>query len=151
MADKKISELTDATALTGTEQVPLVQSSTTKKATINDITNHIITVAKTVSAGETVDLDSSTYENAMMIKLTWDGAAGTATYTLPDATSSNSTNRVLRFITDSTFSATNRVDITPASGQNLDGATTAYEINKAYEGIAVWSDGTEWFIIQKKA
>lgn len=151
MADKKISELTDATALTGEEQVPLVQSSTTKKATINDITNHIITVAKTASADEAVDLDSSTYENAMMIKLTWDGAAGTATYTLPDATSSNSTNRVLRFITDSTFSATNRVDITPASGQNLDGATTAYEINKAYEGIAVWSDGTEWFIIQKKA
>jgi hypothetical protein len=151
MPDKKISELTDATALTGTEQVPLVQSSTTKKATINDITNHIITVEKTASAGEAVDLDSSTYENAMMIKLTWDGATGTATYTLPDATSSNSTNRVLRFITDSTFSASTRVDITPASGQNLDGATTAYEINKAYEGIALWSDGTEWYIIQKKA
>ena len=31
MPDKKISELTDATALTGTEQVPLVQSSTTRK------------------------------------------------------------------------------------------------------------------------
>jgi len=151
MADQKISELTDATALTGTEQVPLVQSSTTKKATINDITNHIITVAKTASADEAVDLDSSTYENAMMIKLTWSGATGTATYTLPDATSSNSTNRVLRFITDSTFSASTRVDITPASGQNLDGDTGAYEINKAYEGIAIWSDGTEWFIIQKKA
>jgi hypothetical protein len=151
MADQKISELTDATALTGTEQVPLVQSSTTKKATINDITNHIITVAKTASADEAVDLDSSTYENAMMIKLTWSGATGTATYTLPDATSSNSTNRVLRFITDSTFSASTRVDITPASGQNLDGSTSAYEINKAYEGIAIWSDGTEWFIIQKKA
>ena len=151
MPDKKISELTDATTLTGTEQVPLVQGSTTKRATINDITNHIITVSKTASADETVDLGSSTYENAMMIKLTWDGATGTATYTLPDATSSNSTNRVLRFITDSTFSSSTRVDITPASGQNLDGATTAYEVNKAYEGIAVWSDGTEWFIIQKKA
>lgn len=151
MPDKKISELTDATTLTGTEQVPLVQGSTTKRATINDITNHIITVSKTASADETVDLGSSTYENAMMIKLTWDGATGTATYTLPDATSSNSTNRVLRFITDSTFSASTRVDITPASGQNLDGATTAYEVNKAYEGIAVWSNGTEWFIIQKKA
>jgi hypothetical protein len=58
---------------------------------------------------------------------------------------------VLRFITDSTFSASTRVDITPASGQNLDGATTAYESNKAYEGIALWSDGTEWYIIQKKA
>lgn len=151
MPDKKISELTDATTLTGTEQVPLVQGSTTKRATINDITNHIITVSKTASADETVDLGSSTYENAMMIKLTWDGATGTATYTLPDATSSNSTNRVLRFITDSTFSASTRVDITPASGQNLDGATTAYEVNKEYEGIAVWSDGAEWFIIQKKA
>jgi len=151
MPDKKISELTNATALTGTEEVPLVQSSTTKKATINDITNHIITVEKTASADEAVDLDSSTYENAMMIKLTWSGATGTATYTLPDATSSNSTNRVLRFITDSTFSASTRVDITPASGQNLDGDTTSYEINKAYEGIAIWSDGTEWFIIQKKA
>jgi hypothetical protein len=151
MADKKISELSDATALTGTEQVPLVQSSTTKKATINDITNHIITKAQTASATQTVDLDSSDYANAMMIKLTWSGAVGTATYTLPDATSSNSTNRVLRFITDSTFSASTRVDLTPASGQNLDGSTAAYEINKAYEGIAIWSDGTEWFIIQKKA
>ena len=82
MPDKKISELTDATTLTGTEQVPLVQGSTTKRATINDITNHIITVSKTASADEAVDLDSSTYENAMMIKLTWDGATGTATYTL---------------------------------------------------------------------
>ena len=151
MADKKISELTDATTLTGTEIVPLVQSSTTKKATINDITNHIITVSKTVTAGETIDLGDSAYQNAMMIKLTWSGATGTATYTLPDATSSNSTNRVLRFITDSTFSSSTRVDLTPASGQNLDGSTSAYEINKAYEGIAIWSDGSEWFIIQKKA
>ena len=151
MADKKISELTDATTLTGTEIVPLVQSSTTKKTTINDITNHIITLSKTVTAGETVDLGDSAYQNAMMVKLTWSGATGTATYTLPDATSSNSTNRVLRFITDSTFSSSTRVDLTPASGQNLDGSTSAYEINKAYEGIAIWSDGSEWFIIQKKA
>ena len=151
MADKKISELTAASTLTGTEIVPLVQSSTTKKATINDITNHIITVSKTVTAGETVDLGDSAYQNAMMVKLTWSGVTGTATYTLPDATSSNSTNRVLRFITDSTFSSATRVDLTPASEQNLDGSTSAYEINKDYEGIAVWSDGSEWFIIQKKA
>lgn len=151
MADKKISELTSASALTGTELVPLVQSSTTKKTTINDITNHIITVSKTASAGESVDLDSSTYENAMMIKFSWTGVSGTATYTLPDATSSNSLNRVIRFISDSSFNTNTRVHLTPASGQNLDGATDYYEINKAYEGIAIWSDGSEWFIIQKKA
>lgn len=33
----KISELTAASALTGAEEVPLVQSSTTKKVTVNDL------------------------------------------------------------------------------------------------------------------
>lgn len=38
MADLKISQLTTATTpLAGTEQVPLVQSSTTKKTTVNDL------------------------------------------------------------------------------------------------------------------
>ena len=38
MADKKISQLTGATTpLAGTEEVPLVQSSTTKKTTVNDL------------------------------------------------------------------------------------------------------------------
>lgn len=38
MADLKISQLTSATTpLAGTEQVPLVQSSTTKKTTVNDL------------------------------------------------------------------------------------------------------------------
>lgn len=37
MADLKISQLTAATALAGTEVVPVVQSGTTKKATIDQI------------------------------------------------------------------------------------------------------------------
>lgn len=37
MADKKISQLTSATALAGTEVVPVVQGGTTKKATIDQI------------------------------------------------------------------------------------------------------------------
>jgi len=57
----------------------------------------------------------------------------------------------MRFISDSTFSTNTRIYLTPATGQNLDGSTNYYEINKAYEGIKIWSDGTEWFIIQKKA
>ncbi len=148
MADKKISELTDATTLTGAEQVPLVQTGSTKKTTVTDL-NKLITVSKTASAGETLDLDATTYDNAQLIKLSWTGANGTAVYTLPDATTH--TNRKIRFISDSTFSTNTHVEITPKSGQNLDGSTNDYDINKAYEGIAVWSDGTEWFIIQKKA
>jgi len=148
MADKKISELTEATTLTGTEIVPLVQSSTTKKVTVSNF-NKLIAVSKTATAGETVDLDSSTYDNAQLIKLSWSGSNGTAVYTLPDATTH--TNRKIRFISDSTFHNNTHVEITPKSGQNLDGSTNDYDINKSYEGIAIWSDGSEWFIIQKKA
>jgi hypothetical protein len=146
MADKRISALDTATALGGTEQLPLVQSGTTKKTTVNGIKNYLI--ATNITAQASVNVDLADYPDAHIVHLSWTGANGTATYTLPTAASS--TNRKIRFITDNTFDTNTRVDLTPASGDTLDG-TGAYEINKAYEGIAIWSDGTEWFIIQKKA
>lgn len=149
MPDKKISELTSASALTGQEVVPIVQSSSTKKTTTHDISNKYISKAQTAQAGSDVDLDGSDYDYVKIIKLSWSGENGTAVYTLPDAT--NHTDRIIRFISDSTFHNSTHVELTPKGGQNLDGSANDYDINKAYEGIAVWSDGTEWFIIQKKA
>tara|TARA_S200002703_G_C3780994_1_gene240642 strand:+ start:137 stop:586 length:450 start_codon:yes stop_codon:yes gene_type:complete len=149
MADKKISQLTDATALTGSEQIPIVQSSSTVKTTAHDLSNIYISKAQTAQAGGDVDLDASDYDTVKLIKLTWSGANGTAVYTLPDATTH--TNRIIRFISDSTFNNSTHVELTPKSGQTLDGSANDYDINKSYEGIAIWSDGTEWFIIQKKA
>lgn len=155
MADKKISQLDTATTLQGTEQLPLVQSSTTRKTTLTDvqhfIVNHLDPVTLTVSSGQTVDLNASTYDEAELIVLSWSGGAGTMELTLPDATDSKNLNRVKRLISDSTFATNTNADLTPASGQNLDGSTSAYRINKAYEGITVWCNGTEWFIIQAKA
>lgn len=151
MADKKISQLTTATTLTGSEQIPLIQSSETKKATVSDITSHIVTVAKSMSDSNTVNLSDAEFKDAAMIKLSWSGGNGTATLNLPDATSSNSLNRFFRIITDGTVASAKKIDLTPTGGQTLDGSTSAYEINSSYEGIAVWSDGTEWYIIQKKA
>ena len=155
MADKKISQLTSATALQGTEQLPLVQSSATRKTTLTDvqhfIVNHLDPVTLTVSDGQTIDLNASTYDEAELIVLSWSGGAGTMELTLPDATDSKNLNRVKRLISDSTFSNNTNADLTPASGQNLDGSTSHYRINKAYEGITVWCNGTEWFIIQAKA
>ena len=61
MADLKISQLTSATTpLAGTEQVPLVQSSATRKTTVNDLMQaqfaaNIITettTARTLTAGD---------------------------------------------------------------------------------------------------
>jgi hypothetical protein len=56
MADKKISQLTAATALDGTEPLPLVQSGVTKKATVSQVlTGQIVTEAgtsRTLAAGD---------------------------------------------------------------------------------------------------
>lgn len=99
-------------------------------------------------------ITGSEYENVSFIKLSWSGSVGTCNVNLPDCTASENVNRIFGFISDSTFTTATHADLRPlsGSGQNLDGSSTAaYRINKDYEGIRVWSDGTEWFIIQKKA
>jgi len=149
MANKKISELTSATALQGDESIVVVQGGTSKKSTLHNIKNYIVSVHLTAEAD--VDVNLGTYDDTRMFKFSWTGGNGTAVYTLPDATTN--ANRIIRFIADSTFTSSKHVDLTPISGQTLDGGASSnrYRINKDYEGIAIWSDGTEWFIIQKKA
>ena len=156
MANLKISELPQASTLQGTELVAVVQGGTTKKSTLNDVRtystrNYITPTNLIVIPDETVNLNDATYQFSDMIRLTWNGSNGNMTLNLPDATDSINVNRVIRFISNGGFATSTRVNLTPILGQNLDGSTDAYVINKPYEGIQVWSDGTEWFIIQKKA
>ena len=149
MADKKITQLNSATALVGTETLVAVQGGETKQTTVNKIKNTLVPYNLTVEAGQTVNLSSSIFEQAMLIRLTWSGASGNMTLNLPSA--SDNTNRAIRFISNGGFVTNTRVYLTPIGGDTLDGSTNYYEINKTYEGIKIWSDGTEWFIIQKKA
>lgn len=149
MADKKITDLNSTTALDGTENLVFVQSGTTKKGTVNDIVNYLLPTHITVSAGQTINLSDSQYADIKLVKLTWSGAFGNMALNLPSAASN--TNRAIRFISNGGFNTNTRVYITPIGGDTLDGSTNHYEINKTYEGIYVWSDGSEWFIIQKKA
>lgn len=149
MANLKISELPQATEIQGNEILPLVQSGSTKQTTASKFKNYFVSTDITAEAGVDVDLNQSIYDDTFMFKLSWTGGNGTAVYTLPDAVAH--ANRLIRFISDSTFLSADHFDITPAVGQNLDGSSNPYRINKDYEGIAIWSDGTEWFIIQKKA
>ena len=158
MANKKISELSlvSASDLDGSEVIAIVHSSETKKSTLNNIQSHIVThliptSITVVSGGGDIDLNDSAYDNAEMIKLSWSGGSDTIEITLPDATATKNLNRQIRLITDSSYTTNTHADLTPRSGQTLDGETTHYRINKAYEGITVWCDGTEWFIIQAKA
>ena len=149
MSDKKISQLPQAAELQGGELFVVAQSNTTKQTTLNDIHNYLVPTNLTVSAGQTVNLSDATYDSSMLIRLTWSGANGTMTLNLPNA--SDNVNRVMRFISNGGFATATRVELTPIGGNELDGSTSPYVINKVFEGIQVWSDGVEWFIIQKKA
>jgi hypothetical protein len=148
---KKISQLNAATELQGTETFAVVQSSETKKGTISQVINYIHATNITVSSGDTIDLDDASYDDTRLVKLTWSGGSGNMTMTLPDATTSKNTNRLIRFVTNGGFNTNTRVNLTPLAGQELDGSSSPYELNVAYEGLMLWSSGTEWIIIQKKA
>jgi hypothetical protein len=57
MADKKITELADAATIAGTEELPVVQSSTTKRATVAELTPGL--AAASTSASGIVELATS--------------------------------------------------------------------------------------------
>ena len=155
MPNLKISQLPELSVLSLTDEFAVVNNSQTKRVTFNnlqkEVLNYLVPTNLTVTADNNVDLDSETYNHSEVIRLTWSSTAGNMTLTLPDATSTNNVNRLMRFISDSTFNTNTRVYLTPASGQTIDGSSNYYEINKEFEGIQLWSDGVEWFIIQKKA
>jgi hypothetical protein len=82
-----------------------------------------------------------------IIDLTWAGGSGTFDLILPSAAAIP--YRVLRVVNDSTVTASDKVHVVASSGQTIDGAAF-YEISKPYNGCAIWSDGSEWIVIQAK-
>lgn len=89
--------------------------------------------------------------NYNLIDISWDGLGnGTYELTLPPASSLKYRN--IRIITDGSLDlgAQDKINITAAVGDTIDGGPS-FEISKRYEGISIWSDGTEWIIIQAKA
>ena len=148
---KKISQLNAATELQGPETFAVVQSSETKKGTISQVINYIHNTDITVSSNVTVNLDDSIYDDSRMIKLSWSGGSGNMTLSLPDATATKNINRIIRIVTNDGFNTNTRARLTPVAGQTLDGSSNYYELNVSYEGLMLWSDGSEWYIIQKKS
>ena len=141
MGNLKISALPAATALQGDENIVVVQGAVTKQSTVQNIVNYIVPTQLTVTEGTTVNLSDSAYATSELIELSWSGATGTMVLNLPLAASN--ANRVMRFISNTGFAASTHADVTPQGGDTLDGSTNKYRINKAYEGIQVWSNGTE--------
>ena len=83
-----------------------------------------------------------------IIDLTWSGASGTFDLILPSAT--DIPYRFLRIVNDSTVVASDKVHVVAPGTETIDGSSF-YVINKAYNGCAVWSDGSNWIVIQAKS
>lgn len=112
--------------------------------------SYLISATAAGESGETLIATGSVYDNIAMIEVQHGRASnGTFTVELPDATSTSNTYRTIRFISDSSVDNQHQVDIAPKVGQTLDGGG-AFSMNRSYEGIMVWSNGTEWFKIQAK-
>tara|TARA_Y100000385_G_scaffold219345_1_gene228755 strand:- start:2318 stop:4294 length:1977 start_codon:yes stop_codon:yes gene_type:complete len=88
--------------------------------------------------------------NYNLVLLSWTGGNGVYTLNLPLA--SANTNRLIRITTNGTLSsgAGDKIDITATGGDTIDGAAS-FQISKQYEGLAIYSTGSEWIIVQAKA
>ena len=92
---------------------------------------------------------SNTYtQSKNLVYITWSGASGVFEYILPSAAAIP--YRVIRFVNDDSISASDKIHITAPSQETIDGAAY-YTLNKPYRGVAVWSDGTQWIVIQAKS
>lgn len=105
MSDTKISALTSATTpLAGTEVLPIVQSSTTVKVAVNDLTVRNIRAAATTG----------------ILQVSGPTAASTRTVTVPDANfTAARTDAAQSFTGDQTLSTGNLIQGTAAKGINF--------------------------------
>lgn len=92
---------------------------------------------------------TTTYtESNNLVDLTWSGGSGTHTFIMPPA--SEIPYRVIRITNNSTVTANDKVHVTPVVPETVDG-DPYYVLNKPYNGVAIWSDGTNWTVIQAKS
>lgn len=166
MSNKKISQLTNTLNLTDSDEFAVVNGGETKAVTFSYLkrnfpnsygsadTGNLYLVPETIvgaSAGST-NLDTAPYNECGIIYLTWGGGiVGVHNLTLPDATNLSNTYRLIRFTCDNSVDANNEFYLTPKAGQTLDGSASAFQIDRNYEGIMVWSDGSNWIRIQTKS
>lgn len=160
MSDKKISQLNPASVLTGVEELAVVQSNTTKKATIDQIKTYVnnggttyptlIPHILTVQDGDTINLDDSGYDTYDFFQLKWTGGSGNQNMDIILPPVLQSVNRVIRFITNGSYTSNTHSNLICNGAETIDGASS-YVINREYEGLQVWCDGIEWSVIQAKS
>ena len=85
MADKKISQLTEATTpLSGTETLPIVQEGNTVKATVQNVLGYVVNdstnnILKTMAGGNNIGLNID-FANGVYVLGDYDGVFGSNAY-----------------------------------------------------------------------
>ena len=104
-------------------------------------------VSASAAGSSSIPTAASSGATVNMYSCTWSGGNGNYTLTLPSAVTD--AYRSIRVITDGTFTNnTLQVILTPVFGQTINGASSV-ALNKQYTGILVWSDGSNWRVIQE--
>ena len=83
-----------------------------------------------------------------MVDIDWTGGPGTYVLNIPSAVANP--YRVIRVSNNATVGANDKIHVTPPIGETIDGAAF-YNIQKPFNGISAWSDGTRWVVIQAKS
>ena len=87
--------------------------------------------------------------NLVLLRWGQEGANGQHSVYLPHI--DGNVFRSIRFITDSTVDANEQIWIYPQAGATIDGGVGPLQIDRFYEGLSLWNDGIEWYVIQAKA
>ena len=74
-------------------------------------------------------------------------STGTWTVALPDP--SVQKYRTIRVVSDDSTNSNHKVALDPGTF-TIDGSTADYQINRNFEGVTLFSDGSNWIIIQAK-
>ena len=93
--------------------------------------------------------DTHTYDylsDFILVKHSRD-SIGNWTLTLPDP--SVQKYRTIRVVSDDSVDASHQVQLDPGTF-TIDGSTTDYDVNRNFEGVTLFSDGSNWIIIQAK-
>ena len=144
-----VSGLNSTVQLTAGSGIGLSQSggnNVTIDNTLNNVGGVAVLEPEFMTVGPGGSSTITTSKN--IVDLTWVGVAGTHNLTLPSAAAIP--YRFLRIVNDGTVTAQDKVDIYAPGSETIDGEAS-YRINKVYNGIAVWSDGVNWIVIQAKS
>jgi hypothetical protein len=141
------SSVTDSTGTGSTAAGQVLASNAAGQLVWEDLSAAIIKLVPYFQLATPGGSDTYTQSNNI-VDFDWSGGSGTYEYILPSATAIP--YRKIRFVNNSTVSASNKIRITAPGTETIDGGAF-YEINKPYNGCAVWSDGVQWIVIQAKA